>query len=340
MRSSWRAWWPWLKAFLAVAVISAVGWQFAKVLREPELWESSLQPQPLWLLLAALLYMLAFTFPWLFWHHLLRVVGSPAPATATARAYFIAHLGKYVPGKMLALVLRAGLMRGAGVSAGVAALTATYETLILMASGALLAVMLFSLQALKTDDLWKALLVLVLVGVPVLPGVCNRLVARATRRFMTDPPRLSARTLLTGLALTVCAWPLMGLSLGAVVYALVPETQAWDVHSWIRHTAYVALAYIVGFLTIFSPAGLGSRDYVLQRLLEFELAVTLPTEQARAIAVVVVLVIRLLWTGSEVVLAAAAWFLPAPVGRQGPAVVEQTHDPVTPPLLPSTDAQP
>jgi uncharacterized membrane protein YbhN (UPF0104 family) len=340
MRLSLRSCWPYLKAFLAVVVIAAVGWQFARTLRSPELWESSLQPQPHWLLLAALLYMFAFTFPWLFWHHLLRVVGSPAPATASARAYFIAHLGKYVPGKMLALVLRAGLMRDTGVSAGVAALTATYETFILMASGAALAVGLFSLQALQTDDLWKALLVLVLVGVPVLPGVCNRLVARATRRFLTNPPQLSARTLLTGLALTACAWPLMGLSLAAVLYALVPETQSWDLQVWARHTAYVALAYVAGFVVIFTPGGLGSREYVLQKLLALELAAALPAEQATAIAVVVVLIVRLVWTGSEVILAAAAWFLPAPVGRQGPAVVEQTNDPVPPPLLPTTDAQP
>src|SRR5205823_9069494 len=49
----------------------------------------------------------------------------------------------YVPGKALALVMRAGFLRGAGVPAGLGGLTAFYEVLTTMAAGALLALVLF-----------------------------------------------------------------------------------------------------------------------------------------------------------------------------------------------------
>src|SRR5262249_29681117 len=160
------------------------------LLNEPQLWEHSLRPQPHWLVVAGLLYMIAFVFPALFWYRLLHVVGSHPSGTAAARAYYIAHLGKYVPGKAWALVLRRALIRPAGVSAALATLTATYETLTLMASGALLAVVLFSARALESTDHWKAVGLLALAGIPILPAVFNRLVALAARKAAIAPPRM------------------------------------------------------------------------------------------------------------------------------------------------------
>lgn len=332
-----RKLWPWVKAVLAVAILGAVAWQFIKLLGNPQLWEHSLHPEPAWIVLSAGIYALAWLFPALFWHRLLRVVGAPAPPTATARAYFIAHLGKYVPGKAWALVLRIALIRPAGVSAGLATLTATYETLTLMASGSLLAVALFGLQSLDSDDHWKALGLLALAGVPILPGVFNRLVALAGRKAAVKPPPIRSLTLLSGLGLTALTWALMGLSLGALLQALLPEPPPWDLQTWARHTAFVALAYVAGFLTLPAPGGLGVRELILQRLLTPELTLLLPAGEAPAIAAVVALALRLVWTSSEVILAGCVWCLPAPVGRQGPALVERPDDPVTSPLLPTTD---
>ncbi len=337
MRPSLRAWWPWLKAGLAVVILGGVAWQFARVLGSPELWEHSLQPRPGWLVLAGLLYMLAFAFPALFWHRLLRVVGTQPPASASARAYFIAHLGKYVPGKAWALVLRVTLIHPAGVSAGLATLTAMYETLTLMASGALLAVVLFAVQSLESADHWKALGLLALAGIPILPGVFNRLVALVARKAVAAPPRLRATTLLSGLALTACTWALMGLSLAALLRALMPEAPPWDLAAWGRCTAFVALAYVAGFLTLPAPGGLGVRELVLQRLLTPELSSVLPPEQAAPVAAVVALVLRLVWTTAEVLLAGAAWFLPAPVRAGSASVVERRDGAQSSALLPTAE---
>ena len=55
MRARWQRLWTWVKLLLAVAIIAGVGWQFAKLLRSPELWDHPPELRPGWL-----------AFPWSF----------------------------------------------------------------------------------------------------------------------------------------------------------------------------------------------------------------------------------------------------------------------------------
>src|SRR5260370_41279521 len=59
----WRA----TKIVLAVLVIGGVAWQFAKILRQPELWAKPLEPDMGWLLVAVAGYVLAFCCRGLLW---------------------------------------------------------------------------------------------------------------------------------------------------------------------------------------------------------------------------------------------------------------------------------
>src|SRR5438128_2403832 len=122
MRAWFRKWWPVIKALLAVAILGGVGWQFASILRKPELWQRPLRPHAGWLVLSAVLYVAGLGFPCFFWYRLLRVTGERPPVLGVVRAYFVAHLGKYVPGKAWAVLVRTGLAREAGVRVGTAAL--------------------------------------------------------------------------------------------------------------------------------------------------------------------------------------------------------------------------
>src|SRR5207244_6475766 len=83
------------------------------------------------------LYVVGLGFWGAFWLRLLHRVGLRPSAGAAFRAYYVSHLGKYVPGKAWAILMRATLLPG--VRPGVAALTAAYETLTTMAAGALIA---------------------------------------------------------------------------------------------------------------------------------------------------------------------------------------------------------
>src|SRR5205823_1484008 len=73
-------------------------------------------------------------------------------------------------------------------------------------------------------------------GVPLLPAVFNRLVARLARRFQQvesfQLPRLGLRTLALGLLVTGLGWCVLGVSVWAAVRAVVPEPPALTVNVW------------------------------------------------------------------------------------------------------------
>lgn len=319
MRDFLRRWWPLLKLVLVAAILAGVGWQFARILqsqalqeadhaRSPAqiLWDEAQAARPAELVAAGVLYLVGLGFSALFWVWLMRAAGEPAALVPGVRAYYLSHLGKYAPGKGLALVIRATLGTEAGVRPGVAVLTAVYEVLTTMAAGALVAAVLTVF--LMGDDpaiLWRVLALLVLAGLPILPGVFNFLVRRLSARILKEGalmmPGLSSRALVVGLLTTAGSWFFLGASLEVVLGSVVAGGPAWSVHGWLRSTAFIAVANVAGFLTP-SPAGLGVREFLLQQFLAPELG---------ARAVVVVLLLRVLWTVAEFAVAALLWWLPA-----------------------------
>src|SRR5262249_20181882 len=96
-----------------------------------------------WMILSGAFYILAIGFCALFWYRLMRGCGQHLSAATTVRAYYIGFLGKYLPGKAWALVMRAAIAAGPRVRGGLAGLTAFYEVLTTMAAGVLLAALLF-----------------------------------------------------------------------------------------------------------------------------------------------------------------------------------------------------
>jgi uncharacterized membrane protein YbhN (UPF0104 family) len=323
--------WPVLKVVLAVVIVVAVGRRFYLDLREhPDVWEQPLRPG--WLVLCGALYLLGLGFSALWWFRLLRRLGQePAPAR-TVRAYYVGHMGKYVPGKAWALFLRADLVRGPHVSVGLAVMTSFYEVFCTMASGVLLAAVLFALllptadtpldghrlvsllrlQAPEGPTLDRRLAVPLAVGmllpllVLILPPVFNRLVHRLSLPFReagTTLPRLGNPAMAEGLLLTGAGWLCLGASLGAVLHGVLAQPPLWDVGAWGRLTAYMGVSYVAGFV-IMVPGGFGVREFFLTLFLAAELGAA-PQSREEAAVVAAVVVLRLVWTAAEVLMAAA-----------------------------------
>src|SRR5687767_13973789 len=144
----------WLVAALKLAVVLLLAWAIRRTLADAwnELAAAPFVIRPEWLVAAGILYLIGLLPCGWFWHRVLVRLGQSPGWLASQRAYFIGHLGKYVPGKALVVVLRAGLVRSDPVDGTVSAASVFIETLTQMAVGAFVAaailVALFSEQRL------------------------------------------------------------------------------------------------------------------------------------------------------------------------------------------------
>lgn len=223
-----------------------------------------------WILLSMSCYLAGMAGCAFFWWLALRDFGGTPSFLNAAYAYFVGHLGKYVPGKGLVVVIRASLVRGPGVRAADAAFTSVLETFYLMSVGALFCLAVFAAVPLPHRYIVLSLsLVLALTfGALVVPPVASKAQKWLGSIF---PAIISGKfcrwkTLGKGLLPMLCAWALCGLSLQLVFQAMsglgLLYARMGFLRLWAIMTASVAFATIAGFVSMM-PGGLGTREWVL-----------------------------------------------------------------------------
>jgi uncharacterized membrane protein YbhN (UPF0104 family) len=345
MQGKPRRWWPVAKALVGLVIVFYIGRGFVRDLSRPELWVKPLHVG--WLVPAALLYLGGMSLSALYWRRLLIRLGQKPPFVATFRAYFIGHLGKYVPGKALTLVLRAVLLRRSGVSAGLAGMTSFYEVLVTMTAGAVVAAFLFLVLAGFTPGmpetghwhrLWAdfrehkvptvpphsgaivvvAVALNVLLLVPIVPGVFNRLANRLSLPFRNSSvalPPIRLSYLIEGLLLTSMGWPLLGIALGLALEAVPGAGLTWDAPTIAYLTAVMALSYVAAFVILIAPGALGVREVFLTLLLTPGLIARSEMNpiDARGKVLLAVLLLRLAWTTAELVTVGVLSALPVEI---------------------------
>ena len=122
-------------------------------------------------------------------------------------------------------------------------------------------------------------------------------------------PMMPFRMLALGVLMTGIGWPLLGLSLGLTLEGLRPDLFGWTLDEFITLTATNAVAYVAGFLVLFAPAGAGAREIVMQTLLAAAWVGTFGNDAAGSLAVIAGLVVRLVWTVSEMTYAGLLYAL-------------------------------
>lgn len=280
-----------------------------------QLSEHEWQLRPLWLVIAGVLYLIGLVPMAWFWHRTLVSLGQHVPSSVTLRGYFLGHVGKYVPGKAMAVILRVATIRRWVPSMRVAILSTMMETLTMMAVGAFLAAG-FSAYLLRDRPELAAIafVTAVAVIVPTLPPVVRFLarigagrspVAAVTNEgdveaAATDTPArvdtdgtldgVNWRLLVAGWFAAIVCWLFLGLSLWATLRA-IGASDVDPVSALPRLIAAVALAVVAGFISML-PGGLGVRDLALVQLLA--------ESSGSANALIAAVLMRLVWLVSEV----------------------------------------
>jgi uncharacterized membrane protein YbhN (UPF0104 family) len=286
----------WLFLAVKLLIVAVVVWFIRSAVVEAAARLRQQRLAPAWLAVSGLLYLAGLLPEGLFWHRVLRALGQDAGLGETLRAYFIGHLGKYVPGKAMVVVLRAGLIRSQRVDTGLAVASVFLETLTMMSVGAFLAAAI--LAAAFPEHLafvGLAIVMMVLAGLPTLPPVFSRLarlagLGRSSPAIAEKLAGLRYRLLAGGWAAMTIGWLLMGASLWAVLRAMGPTPDLWA--QWHLDTAAVAVAVVGGFVSMI-PGGLLVREAVLTGLLARQLG-------DPALALIAAATLRLVWLVAEV----------------------------------------
>jgi glycosyltransferase 2 family protein len=303
-----------IKAVLTVLVLAFVARHVRGTWLDLKGRGQSLRIDPAWVGLSIALYLVGLSaFGCYFWR-VMKAGATPTGLFVALRAYLISHLGKYVPGKAMVVVMRAGLVVPYGARPATAAFATLYETLVMMASGALVAGFGFAIGSgpsarvpvplfggreveapLALMGFGLALAFLVVVWPSVFPKLAGLARVPLPNVGPDALPRFSFGLLGEGLGWSVAGWVLLGLSQVAVIRAISPGGLAPA--DWPLAIASVALATVAGFVVPIAPGGLGVREWVLWTALGSAID--------RDLAVVAALVLRLAWVMGEVIVASA-----------------------------------
>lgn len=261
---------------------------------DPSVWTPD---QPLLLGVSCLLLLVGYFMSAALWSRIVVGLGGPRLPTAEAiRLFMIANLGRYIPGKVWQIAGLAVLARSRGVSPGTATGAAVLGQGIALvaASGIGLGALLDGPEHLRPWGLGATALLIGGVAFSASPALLRHVVALWFRIARREPPAaLRSRVAMSWLVLYLVNWGLYALS-----FSLLVESFGHPGLSPAVASSFAA-AYVLGYLAVFAPAGLGVREAVLIAFLTPQLGVG----PAGAMAVLA----RLWATAVEVVPAAVFW---------------------------------
>ena len=305
---------PWQRAAQVVVFALALGFLGALVRSQwQELREHPWRLAPAWLLLSYVLWGISMALEIVMWRAILLRIAHEAPSAdlalpplsrwRAARIWFLSNIIRYLPGNVWQPLGMAQLCAEEGIPA-----TVTLTSVVVHQALSGLAVTIIGIGYfawMGQGETLRALAPLLLA----LPALALALRARwleialngVLRRLGRAPLRirLPSRALAALTFGYIASWSLVGLGFAALVGALTPI--GW---STLPHlVASFAVAWLVGYLSLLTPSGLGVREGALVWLLQSVL--TLPVATLASLAA------RLWFISAEVVAA-----IPAFIGWQ------------------------
>lgn len=235
------------------------------------------QFRPGWLLPSFALLAAGMLLEMSIWRWLLSSLGGHLRWRRAAQTWFLSNIVRFIPGNIWQLLGMAELAADDGVSRLTTFTSIVLHQVLSIAAGATLAALYFALAGhsawleLIRPLLWLVPLGLLLCHPRVLQWILNRGLALLRR-----PPiqvTLSGRQLIVALLGYGVAWLLTGSGFALLAAAITPITAS-------QFAALVATwtaAYVIGYLSLVTPGGLGVREGIMVLLLAPLFPAPIPT---------------------------------------------------------------
>lgn len=263
-----KRWWvPLVKLVLTVGVTWLILWGAGIRLAEVGTVDwAMVRPDVPYLLLSVALLFVTFGIAAVLWSRNLVEFGERRVGVAEGAAILlVANLGRYVPGKILALAGVAVLARGRGMS-GVRATGAAVTAQMVNLLGAAVVGGWVAVWSAGLSEAWK-----VAVGMTIVAGLsgflyfggAGALLRRVLRRsgHTGELSDSSGRSLLRLLPGYIVNWVVHGAAFVCLSRGIGP-----DLGFGVGTTAFAA-AYFMGYVVVIAPGGLGIRESALTVLL-------------------------------------------------------------------------
>jgi len=216
----------------------------------------TLQPRIGWLAASVAVVFLTYAIQIESWRRMLRGWGQHIPYTSAARAWTIANLGRYIPGKVWSVAGLVVLAERAGVRRSAAAVSAFAMQAVVLGTGVVL-VAIATPHAASPILLGGAVVAaLALIGVLAWRRTAQWLGALADAT--TPLPPLPVSAILASSALMLLSWTTFGLAFWMLARGLISATVPVP-----AAMGMFALGYVMGIIAVFAPGGMVVRDLAL-----------------------------------------------------------------------------
>jgi len=217
------------------------------------------EARPNWLALAVSGVVVLATYAVLIetWRVILRGWQHEIPFLDAARIWTISNLGKYLPGKVWSITALAVMSREYGVSAAEGATASVLVTLINTIVGFAVAIVAGA-SLLRIPPVLVAAIAVMAAAVLASPSALPRLglwAGQLFRREIVLRP-LTHRVLLGAAVLTCVAWLMYGVAFWLFTKGVLGAAPG----ALRNYVAVFAGSYLIGFIAIFAPAGVGPRE--------------------------------------------------------------------------------
>ncbi|MBA4072661.1 MAG: hypothetical protein C0497_12615 [Gemmatimonas sp.] len=226
------------------------------------------QASPAWKMLAASCFLVCVAYLVLIqtWRQVVEAWGERLSFANAMRIWFVSNLGKYVPGKVWAIAAMGTLAQEQGVSPVAAMGSSVVVQLVNLVTGFAI---FFIAGAQAVDVPFGALVgVAALAGAlavaPTLLPKAVLLINRMSGRQLAIP-HLPRRAIWWAGAGTALAWVLYGIAFQFFAAGMSSGAVGGTLGDW---TAVFIGPYLVGFIAVFAPGGIGVREVAMVEALQ------------------------------------------------------------------------
>jgi len=234
---------------------------------------------------------------------LLAAYGTAPSWAQAATLSWVPALGKYVPGKVVAIGGTVYLLRKFRIAAPIALSVALMGDALAVLTGIIVAAPMLRQPEMRArlPGGWIWSLAIVAIGLiclwpPVFASLVNVALRKLNRPTLGAAPHI--RFYIAPVLATACQWIFWGLALWLTTRSIGGDLTSREIPAMIF---MIALANTVGYLALFAPGGIGVREGILLAAL---------TPMMGNMSAIVVLALRLIQTIAEIVLAlTGVWIL-------------------------------